>query len=49
MVERELAKLDGQRCLLEQQKIQLEGSIGDVSVMGALKEGAAVIGERVHL
>ena len=45
MLEKDLAKLEGQLVMLEQQKIIIEGAIGDASVISAIKNGSNVIKE----
>ena len=43
MMERELAKLDGQVTLLEQQRMMIETTVSDVSVFRVLGEGAVAV------
>ena len=43
MLEKDLAKLEGQLVMLEQQKIIIEGAIGDASVISAMKNGKNAI------
>ena len=45
MLEKDLAKLEGQLVMLEQQKIIIEGAIGDSSVISAMKNGKNAINE----
>ena len=40
MLEKEVAKLDGQMALLEQQRMMIESNFQDVSVFTALKTGS---------
>ena len=42
-MERELAKLDGQVTLLEQQRMMIETTVSDVSVFRVLGEGAVAV------
>ena len=44
MQEKELAKLDGQSMLLEQQKMMIESANFDIGVVNSIKDGKNAIG-----